>query len=461
MHETDGLVLRYAYQSGGNPQPAIELIAAFGGVNGQRGVRDGDIGTERVPISQWFQLAPEFCRDNTFALERNTFELRSSVAHIAGVLPRDATLTLGDARNWSDAKALLTPASAAAEPILVARMPLVTGKVSYLALQRVAGAASATELDTYRDVSATPGAAPPPEQFAARYAVDQLPKVFARTREHFRVLRERVSVSTPDPFVDAAVGALNVAADALWDEPQQVLMHGAIAWRARLLGWRGPYVMDALGWHDRARRHLEYWATRQNTVAGAGRAAARGRSDASRTESRRTAQQRRHLQQSLRHEPGLHRCAVPASAVDRRSAIRARSVADDRTSPGLGAPAVSPRVRPAEVAAVRGVRGDLGQRRSAVPRRRRHARLGLQLVAQRDGGAHREVVRRGCRALRTRGRGDQAGDDGIPVAAGAGHVCRVSRLPRPATCAPSRGSVEFLSRARRARPRKSQPRRCT
>ena len=35
----------------------------------------------------------------------------------------------------------------------------------------------------------------------------------------------------------------------------------------RLLGWRGPYAMDALGWHDRARRHLEYWAARQNTDA--------------------------------------------------------------------------------------------------------------------------------------------------------------------------------------------------
>jgi len=265
LHETDGLVLRYAYQSGGIPQAPIELIAAFGGVNGQRGVRDGDIGTERVPISQWFQLSPEFCRDNVFALERHTFELRSAAARIAGVLPRDATLALGDARHWNDVKALLIPAGVSPESVLVARMPLVTGKVSYLALQRLAGAASATELDTYRDVSATPGSAPPPDQFAPRYAIEQLPRVFARTREHFRALRERVSVNTPDPYLDAAVGALNVAADALWDEPQQVVMHGAIAWRARLLGWRGPYVMDALGWHDRARRHLDYWATRQNT----------------------------------------------------------------------------------------------------------------------------------------------------------------------------------------------------
>ena len=267
LHETDGLILRFAYEPGDRASRALELIAAFGGVNGQRGARDGDIGTERVPISQWFQLAPEFCRGNTFVLERNTFELRSPAARIAGVFPREVTLALGDARLWSDIGKLLTPAATTpAEPVLIARMPLVAGKARYLALQRMAqGDATAQELDTYRDVSAAPGTAAPPDQFIARYPADQLPRVFERTREHFRALRERVSVSTPDPFIDAAVGALNIAADALWDEPQQALMHGAIAWRARLLGWRGPYVMDALGWHERARQHLEYWAARQNT----------------------------------------------------------------------------------------------------------------------------------------------------------------------------------------------------
>lgn len=159
MHETDGLVIRSNYQAGGNPQPSIELIAAFGGVNGQRGVRDGDIGTERVPISQWFQLSSEFCRGNTFTLERNTFELSSSVARIAGVLPRDVTLALGDARQWNELDKLLIPASVTpSEPVLVARMPLVAGKTRYLALQRIAQqGASATELETYRDVSAAAG----------------------------------------------------------------------------------------------------------------------------------------------------------------------------------------------------------------------------------------------------------------------------------------------------------------
>jgi hypothetical protein len=88
---------------------------------------------------------------------------------------------------------------------------------------------------------------------------------------HFRALRQQVRVHTPDPYVDAAVGALNVAADALWDEPQQAIMHGAIAWRTALLGWRGGYAMDALGWHDRARAHYAaIWASDNLEYSGGG-----------------------------------------------------------------------------------------------------------------------------------------------------------------------------------------------
>jgi hypothetical protein len=42
-------------------------------------------------------------------------------------------------------------------------------------------------------------------------------------------------------------------------------MHGAVAWRMPLLGWRGDYIGDALGWHDRAERFFDRWAAKQNT----------------------------------------------------------------------------------------------------------------------------------------------------------------------------------------------------
>jgi hypothetical protein len=46
-------------------------------------------------------------------------------------------------------------------------------------------------------------------------------------------------------------------------------MHGAVAWRIRLNGWRGAYVADVLAWHDRARQHFNSYAFSQLTAAPA------------------------------------------------------------------------------------------------------------------------------------------------------------------------------------------------
>ena len=77
---------------------------------------------------------------------------------------------------------LNAPTATRREPVLVARMPLVAGKVNYLALQRLAGAASAAELDTYRDVSATPGAAPPPDSYAPALPDRSICRGYSRAR---------------------------------------------------------------------------------------------------------------------------------------------------------------------------------------------------------------------------------------------------------------------------------------
>src|SRR5690606_39420921 len=40
-------------------------------------------------------------------------------------------------------------------------------------------------------------------------------------------------------------------------------LHGAVAWRMRLNAWRGAYAADALGWHDRAKKHFSSYANSQ------------------------------------------------------------------------------------------------------------------------------------------------------------------------------------------------------
>ncbi len=268
-HQTEGLVVRV---EANGLAPDLELVWVYGGANGQRGRRDGDIGTENVPIGEWFQLRPEFCRDHTYEIAAGTFTLHAKPATITGLVPAGTQLAMGDAAKWNDLPALLASASTTqppAEAVVIGRSPLVNGRPLLLSLQRVATDASAAEeLDIYKEVTADrPGLNRIPVRLplAPVFAAADLPRLFGETEAHFAALRNHVSVDTPDPFLNAAVGALNVAADAVWDEPQQAIMHGAIAWRTQLLGWRGPYALDALGWPDRARAHFAYWAGRQNT----------------------------------------------------------------------------------------------------------------------------------------------------------------------------------------------------
>jgi hypothetical protein len=269
---TEGLILRV---EAADIPAGLELIWAYGGVNGQRGRRDGDIGTENVPISEWFQLKPEFCTGNRIELGEDAFTLtaklpRDQTATLRGVLPPGTQLRIGDAVLWDDPVSLLTAVNIRApdQPIVTGRVALTADTPLFLAIRRT-DTAPATELDTYRavrveNVDPNVSASEKSAEIGA-FHHDELPALFTATETHFAKLRRQIRVVTPDPYLNAAVGALNVAADAVWDEPQGAVMHGAIAWRSKLLGWRGPYAMDALGWHDRARRHLAYWATRQNT----------------------------------------------------------------------------------------------------------------------------------------------------------------------------------------------------
>jgi hypothetical protein len=263
-YRTEGLIVRAGARG---LAAGAEFVWVYGGVNGERGARDGDVGTERVPISQYFQFKPEFASSNRITISPEGFTLRSRTATIAGPLPEGATLSIAGAAQWNDLASLLAAAVAeSTQPILVGRAPLPNGKPLYLSLQRIDSTGVAGDLATYREVTAGSKASPDKTiTLDPVYRRAELPAQFDDTRKHFDDLRNKVSIDTPDPYLNAAAGALNVVSDALWDESAQAIMHGSIAWRTKLLGWRGPYVLDALGWHDRARRNFNTWTVRQNT----------------------------------------------------------------------------------------------------------------------------------------------------------------------------------------------------
>ncbi len=74
-------------------------------------------------------------------------------------------------------------------------------------------------------------------------------------------LANRVVFTTPDPYINTLGGVLTTSGDGAWDG--DTFLHGAIAWRSQLPGWRGAYMGDFLGWDDRAVSHFNAYAESQ------------------------------------------------------------------------------------------------------------------------------------------------------------------------------------------------------
>jgi hypothetical protein len=272
LAKNDGYIARI---EGRNLPGNAEAVFAFGGVDGEKGRRNGDIGCEPVPVSQFFAFKPErcvnddyICREDRFYLVSKSVRLLGRIQEgtrqddyidasgryaplkaptegnktlqVMGIVPEQTTLKCGAANQWNDAGKLLEstshepPAGDRRTPVVVGWRKLDPTKPTDIIIQKQGE--EATLAGAYDDA-------------------------LLRAKS----LREKVVIDTPDPFINAAAAAINAAADGVWDEKLGAVMHGAVAWRVKLLGWRGPYANDALGWHDRAERHLRYWAGQQNT----------------------------------------------------------------------------------------------------------------------------------------------------------------------------------------------------
>ena len=245
------------------PPHGLELVWAYGGVSGRKGRRNGDIGCEIEPVSEFFQMRPEECRGNLWTLSQDREADRSSAEVKAGKFQlrfdsaAGAMLKTGSAEQWNRGWNALWNSSPATSdlPLLLGRLTLGSEPeiVRITALQGVVLPApqSATSVGSQGTVT--------PER--------DLVNAFTQRREGLKQVAGRVRWTTPDPFLDGVAYALGIAADALWDEQQGCVMHGAVAWRQPLAGWRGPYVLDVTGHHDRMRRNLQHWIARQNVSA--------------------------------------------------------------------------------------------------------------------------------------------------------------------------------------------------
>jgi hypothetical protein len=235
------------------------LAWGFGGADGEKGRRRGDIGCERQPVSKLFDVSGEKCVGNAYTLLTSSAtgaalpacQMHSTVADLLLTFPAGARLSVEEFGAWKQPPVIQrTPnATAAAQPVLMGSAALGDGTM-YLTVER--GTVALPILVRAAEV-----------EFAERSA--ELDK-----------LASRLTVDTPDAYLNAAIPAMNVAADALWDAKLGCVMHGAVAWRNPLVGWRGPYIFDSVGDHATTRTNLRHWLAKQNLQPVTGGDPARG-----------------------------------------------------------------------------------------------------------------------------------------------------------------------------------------
>ena len=259
MDDAEGMLLKVT------PEDALQdvrLIWAFGGATGKKFSRDGDIGADPESV---FYLKPENCRDNFYDIDSSAFTLYYGAGSlpetlryrndyipqpedeerekrtILGVAPPGSSLKICSAAEQEDPVAFYQSDNKEA-PALGGKTDLQSGSPIYFSLLN------------------------PLSKQAFQYGA--LPGLFDQAERSRSVLAGRIVVNTPDPYINTIGGALAVAADAIWEDPS--FLHGAVAWRMRLPGWRGAFAGDWLGWHDRAARHFNAYALAQYTEPPSG-----------------------------------------------------------------------------------------------------------------------------------------------------------------------------------------------
>ncbi|MFA9195931.1 DUF4450 domain-containing protein [Flavobacterium sp. FBOR7N2.3] len=259
MSDAEGFIIKARFE---NVKTPVTLFSAFGGATGKSFSREGDMGPD--PESS-FYLKPEYCKDNNYAIEKEAFTLKYGSGVEIGQ----------DGRYYTED--LNQPSKKSKERLLVGSFPVGT----------ILKIGDATKLDSPQDFfnSKTENAPALVGKINIKTNIDyyfsihnpvtkpvfknsELPRLHVQAEAVRKSIADRITINTPDPYINTIGGALAIASDATWEAPSY--LHGSIGWRNRLNGWRGAYTADALGWHDRAKMHLESYVKSQVTSPASG-----------------------------------------------------------------------------------------------------------------------------------------------------------------------------------------------
>ena len=253
LSDAEGMILKIEFQK--IPKD-LRLAWVFGGATGKTFSRDGDLNVD--PESS-FYLKPENCTTNQFEIHDNTFILsyggdrvlneeerynnqkpdaktpgeKSKKKNLIGAFPESSEMTIADAYELSSPISLLGSKGGIAS-VIAGSIEVYNDSYFF----QIQNPALKSELDSKK-----------------------VQQTFKRAETVREALAGRIKINTPDPYINAIGPALGIAADAIWENP--TYLHGAIGWRIRLNGWRGPYTGDDLGWHDRAKTHFSAYAQSQ------------------------------------------------------------------------------------------------------------------------------------------------------------------------------------------------------
>ncbi len=266
----EGMILK-TYSS--EVPEGVNLFWAYGGATAKKFSRGGDIGADPEDC---FYLKPEYCVDNEFDIEGNSFilyfgsgrvrteaeiyennytpteeEIRSTMLigkkRMLGMVPPGGEIKIADA-NRQETPVGLFQSTRVKEGVLSGKLKLSNDSDMYFLIS-VPGNSNIAGSDK-------------------ELKYENAQELFEEAEEARKKLASRIKINTPDPYINNVGGALGIAADAVWEAPSYI--HGAVAWRTRLNGWSGAYTADWLGWHDRARSHFDGYCNAQYTSPESG-----------------------------------------------------------------------------------------------------------------------------------------------------------------------------------------------
>jgi len=242
LSDADGLVVRY---QANHISENIKMCWIYGGASNQYFNRDGELGF----ATDDFIFKPEDCEGNIYKINNNQFtvhygysgngfseeQIPTDGVRISGTFPIGTRIKQANGNHINSLVQLINSEKTSC-PVIIAEYD-VSLSPFYFELHN-------------------------PET-KPEFTTADLEKAFNDGIAFRTHIASRMRIHTPDPYINTLGGIFSGAEDGAWEDP--AYLHGAVAWRYPLPGWRAAYLADLLGIHDRARIHFNGYLNSQVT----------------------------------------------------------------------------------------------------------------------------------------------------------------------------------------------------